>query len=323
MKILHITNNYPSPEFPIFGIFVKEQIDSLSALGLENEVFFINGRGNGKYEYLKAILKIRKHLNKNKYDLIHCHHSYSALTLLCSGKIYGRKCLLSYQNDPGREGGKNLFKVLYHFFDLIILKNKSPEQRYSKVVYQPNGVNIKLFIPRAKAECKRQLGLEEDRRYIITMDSNNFKRKQKRIDRFNEIIKILKEQYSLKDIEPLILTNTDRHLIPTYICASNLHLLTSDFEGSPNSVKECLACNVPVVSTPVGNVAELVNGINGCYVSKSFNPEELAELSVKAIEKNSFLSRELLIARGMDISTVANRLLEIYETVLGKTLSND
>ena len=59
MKVLHITNNYPTPNFPIFGIFVKEQIDSLSALGVENEVFFINGREKGKLEYVKS-LQIKK-----------------------------------------------------------------------------------------------------------------------------------------------------------------------------------------------------------------------------------------------------------------------
>lgn len=48
MKVLHITNNYPTEKFPIFGIFVKEQIDSLTELGVENEVFFIKGREKGK-----------------------------------------------------------------------------------------------------------------------------------------------------------------------------------------------------------------------------------------------------------------------------------
>lgn len=55
MKILHITNNYPTQNHPIFGIFVKEQIDSLSNQCLENDVFFINGREKGKLEYFKSI----------------------------------------------------------------------------------------------------------------------------------------------------------------------------------------------------------------------------------------------------------------------------
>ena len=48
MRILHITNNFPTLNFPIFGIFIKEQIESLNKLGAENEVFFINSREEGK-----------------------------------------------------------------------------------------------------------------------------------------------------------------------------------------------------------------------------------------------------------------------------------
>ena len=109
MKVLHITNNFPTPNFPIFGIFVKEQIESLTHLGVSNEVFFMNSRDEGKKAYLEGLFKLRKHLRKNHYDLLHCHHSYSAIIFIFSGMAFGKKCILSYQNDPGKEGGKLLF----------------------------------------------------------------------------------------------------------------------------------------------------------------------------------------------------------------------
>jgi teichuronic acid biosynthesis glycosyltransferase TuaC len=317
MKVLHITNNFPTPNFPIFGIFVKEQIDSLTNLGVENEVFFMNSRDGGKKEYIYALFRLRKHLRKNKYDIIHCHHSYSAFIFLFSGKIFGKKCVLSYQNDPEKEGGKFLFKVLYQFFDRIILKNKSAEINYSKTIYLPNGVNTEFFIPRDKTTCKIQLGLDKNKRYIIFMDSYN-RRTQKRVDRFNETIKILKEKYRFSDLEPLILTNVKRDIIPIYLCASDLHMLTSDFEGSPNSVKECLACNVPVVSTPVGNVKELIGDVEGCHISKSFLAEELAELTCQTLGISNYSSRELIKEKGLDINTVARKLLNIYEGIINK-----
>ncbi len=89
MKVLHITNNYPTNEYPIFGIFVKEQIDSLTELGVTNEVFFINGREKGKKEYIKSIFRLRKFLNNKKYDIIHCHHAFNAVRFILSG--YSRK----------------------------------------------------------------------------------------------------------------------------------------------------------------------------------------------------------------------------------------
>jgi glycosyltransferase involved in cell wall biosynthesis len=127
---------------------------------------------------------------------------------------------------------------------------------------------------------------------------------------------ILKEKYHYQNLEPLVLTNTGRGLIPAYINASDLHLLTSDFEGSPNSVKECLACNVPVVSTPVGNVHDLLSDIDGSYVSMTFDPEELAALSDKALNTRNISSRASITEKGLDIDTVARKLLDVYNHVI-------
>ena len=101
------------------------------------------------------------------------------------------------------------------------------------------------------------------------MDSYN-RRPCKRIDRYSRTLSILRVQYHYTDLEPLVLTNTARSLIPAYINASDLHLLTSDFEGSPNSIKECMACNIPVVSTPVGNVSDMLSDVEGSFVASTF-----------------------------------------------------
>lgn len=315
MKILHITNNFPTRTFPIFGIFIKEQIESLSNLGVENEVFFINSREEGRLAYLKSLGKLRRHLKHNEYDLIHCHHSFSAVTFLLSCKYAGARRILSYQSDPLNEGGMLLFKVLYRFFDRVIIKNLPKENNLPKTVYLPNGVNMNFFVPLNKDQCKLNLGLEPSRKYILFMDSYN-RRPCKRIDRYSETLEILKEKYHYTDIEPLVLTNTARSLIPAYINASDLHLLTSDFEGSPNSVKECLACNIPVVSTPVGNVQDLLSGVEGSYVSTSFSPEELAVLSDRALKTRNINSRPSVSNKGLDIDTVARKLIDVYRNTI-------
>ena len=83
--------------------------------------------------------------------------------------------------------------------------------------------------------------------------------------------------------------------MPYYINSSILHIISSDFEGSPNSVKECLSCNIPIVSTPVGDVSDLLSDIEGSYISKSFDYKELASLSIKAINSSCFDSRSKLL----------------------------
>ncbi len=318
MRILHITNNFPTINFPIFGIFIKEQIESLRNQGVDNEVFFINSREEGKIAYLRSLGKLRKHLKANVYDVIHCHHSYSGVLFFLSGRWQGTHRLLSYQSDPRNEGGKFLFRLLYWFFDRTIVKNKPDEAALAKIVYLPNGVNTGFFLPMDKNACKQKLGLDPEKRYILFMDSYN-RRPCKRIDRYSETLSILKNKYHHSNLEPLVLTNTGRSLIPSYINASDLHLLTSDFEGSPNSVKECLACNIPVVSTPVGNVGDLLEDVNGSFVSSSFDPEELAELANRSLGTSTINSRETLATKGLDIETVARKLLGVYESMLGKS----
>lgn len=315
MKVLHITNNYPTKNFPIYGIFVKEQINSLSALGVLSEVFFINGREKGKKEYFNSFLRLFKLLYKEKYDIIHCHHVYSAMIYLLTGNFILRKCIVSYQNPPENEGGKFLFHIISFLFNSIIIKNSFRNDRGSKIKYLPNGVNIDLFNPSDKLLSKNKLNLSLGKKYILFMDSNNKKRTQKRLDRFNEVINILKNKKGI-EIEPLILTNTRRENIPDYMSAVDLYLLTSDFEGSPNAVKESMACNLPVVSTPVGNVKELLNGVKGSYISNSFSSEELAELAYMALINMGNNGREMIVKKGLDINSVANKLLKIYKEIL-------
>lgn len=315
MRVLYVTNNFPNKFRPIFGIFVKEQIESVTALGIDAEIFFINAKELGKWEYLKAAIRLRKKLAKNRYDIIHCHHSFSGLSLLLSGKIRAGKTVLSYQADPVNEGGSLLFRLLHPFFSHILFKNRSAFLKYPRTSSLPNGVNAVFFSPLNRKQSQEELALDQDKTYILFVSSNAI-RKEKRIDRFQEVIALLQKRLPAMNIIPLILTNTERSAIPYYICASSIHLLTSDFEGSPNSVKECLACNVPVVSTPVGNVKEMIGDVEGCYVSESFDTEELAGLAEKAIKHGSVDGRKALEEKQLSQESVAKKLVAIYESLV-------
>ena len=315
MKILHITNNYPTKEFPIFGIFVKEQIESLNSEGIATEVFFMNTREKGKREYFYSLPKLFLKLLANKFDVVHCHHAYSGFIFFIMGISIFNKKLLSYQGTPDIEGGQRLFKIHTWFFNSIIHKANFTNYSNNKVVYLPNGVNIDVFVPMERLECKHKLDLDSNKIYILFMDSY-VGRPYKRADRFKETIEILRGKFEYSNIEEMVLTNTDRKLIPYYINASSLHLLTSDVEGSPNSVKECLACNVPVVSTPVGDVNELISDVQGSYMSKSFDPEELANLVHKSLTSQTHNGREKLIEKRLDIKNVALKLKSEYEKIL-------
>lgn len=317
MRVLHITTNYPTKEFPIFGIFVKEQIDSLQLLGIQNEVFYCDGQNKGFKKYITYIPKIWWKILTNKYDIIHCHHALSAIILCLTGWPLFTRCILSYQNDPDNEWGHKCFLLLNLIFRKFIVKNNSEYLKYPKVTYLPNGCNEDFFRPMDMMECRRKLGLDENGIYVMYMDSNKGIRTQKRKDRYDDTLKILKTKYGYDNIISIELRNTCRELIPLYINACNLHLMSSDFEGSPNSVKECMCCNTPVVSTNVGNVKEMIGDIQGCYISDEFTAENLAILANEVLSsKDKFNGRQKFLDKGYGMSNVAIKLQTIYNSIL-------
>ncbi len=318
MKVLQVTSNYPTEKFPIFGIFMKEQADSVAKLGAENTLFYSNGKENGGMkQHVKSVFKMMGHLFRNRYDMVHCHHAVSGLIFLLSGGALFNKCILSYQNDPDREYGKWVFWLLYPFYNKITIKNNpSRYLQLSKCVYLPNGCNSEFFHPMDQAEARKALGWDQDKRYILYMDSNKGKRTQKRKDRYDQALALLRVKYG-HDIVSIELSNTPREQIPTIMNAIDLHMISSDFEGSPNSVKECLCCNTPVVSTPVGNVGEMMGDIPGCYVTKGFAAEELAEAADKVLrsDRSQFRGREAFLKKGYGIDAVADKLYALYREV--------
>ena len=317
MKVLHITTNYPTPDHPIFGIFVKEQVASLKALGVECDVLYCDRKGRGTWMYLTYIPKIWWTILRNHYDIIHCHHLLSALLCICTLWPLFKKCVVSYQNDPTREWKLNCFGLVHLLFKMIIIKNDSPYLKRSKTVYLPNGCNETFFRPMDKMACRAAMGMDPDAAYVLFMDSNHLGRPQKRKDRFDATLDLVRRR--MPNVRALELYNTPREKVPVLINACDLHLISSDFEGSPNSVKECLCCNVPVVSTDVGNVREMMGDIPGCVVVDAFTPEALAEGVYKVLScGNRFNGREMFLEKGYSLSAVAKKLKGVYDLLMAR-----
>lgn len=323
MKVLQITTNYPCKENPIFGIFMKEQVESVEKYGVENTIIFSNGlKSNPKIKFsatfihLKTALKLFWHLRRHKYDVIHCHNVLAGLILQIAQGLNDRNTVLSLQNDPEFEGNSdNKFtEKLYPKFAKLIVK-KQLKNKKEKFIYLPNGVNMELFRPMDKGECKRKLGLDPNKRYILFVDSNTFKaRTQKRKDRLDETLRILREKYGHTDIEELVMTKTAREDVPVWMNACELYLLSSDEEGSPNAVKECMACNVPVVATPVGNIRDMFDGVEECMMTEHLSAEELAECADKVLGSSALVNtRQFIIDKGLDMDSIAKKLFALYQ----------
>lgn len=112
MRVFHITTNYPTRDHPIFGIFVKEQVASLEALGVECDVLYCDRKGHGTWMYLTYIPVIWRRILRGRYDVIHCHHVLSAAKLRAKISSCNFRSASSVDN-PG-------FVILYCHSDRIV-----------------------------------------------------------------------------------------------------------------------------------------------------------------------------------------------------------
>ena len=320
MKVLHITNNYPSAKNPAFGSFVRSQVASLEAIGVTCVVFKVDGRGSF-WRYLWAWIRLLFHLLTHRYDVLHCHHALTGILLCLTGAPLFSRCVLSYQNSPDKEWGSRTFHLLYPFFRRIIIKAQDDDYMdYDKVRVIPNGCSEALFHPLDKKECREKLGLDADAYYALFIDVNERraakKRSQKRKDRFDVALVRLCERLHAP-VVPLVLQNEEPERMPLWYNAADVYLLTSDYEGSSNAVKECLMCNVPVVATPVGDLPYIAKYCPDCHVIQSFDADALAQKAWEVmtgivVKEDSLSSHDALLKLGYGLEDTARNILKTY-----------
>ena len=94
-------------------------------------------------------------------------------------------------------------------------------------------------------------------------------------------------------------------------------LMTSRTEGSPQVIKEAMACGCPIVSVDVGDVAERVSGVKGCYVVPSREPKDIAAALLQAITfEGRTNGRDRIIEVGLSNEQVAEQLIAIYKSIV-------
>lgn len=323
MKILHITNAFPYEGHPEYGCFIKEQIDSLGPK-VDSKVLFINAHKKGTLEYIKVLRKIRE--ASKGVDIIHCHHLFSFIAYSLSF-ARGKPVVLSFLNDWTKEVKLNIPEWLKHavckFFVVkpqhVIFKSFIPRflngEQYK---FLPNGVDSDFFNIIPAKDAKQKLGLDTKSHYILFVSSKNLYRKQKRYDIFEKTIGALQIKYPSYNYKPLTMSVDDRETALLKFNSASLHLLCSDYEGSPNSVKEALSCGVPVVARPAGSVEDIMKHIPNSKICCSANPDDLAELTHEILTHplNRTNIRDALINKKISKNEVALRLMKIYQSSL-------
>lgn len=313
-RLLFITNMFPTERFPVLGIFVKEQVDDvMSQLDCEADIIYINAREKGKLEYLKSIFSIPQQIRKGKYDVIHIHYGLSALFMLFF-KPRSKVFLTLHGADILIKQKKRiqvlLTKKIVHKVNKVFILNKEMEEIADTlhINYEmlPCGVNIDFFKPNGhhKKETKSKLVVFPGSPQV---EVKNFPLFQQTIQ---ELSKTCNEKVDFACIQ-----NMSRAAVKDLLNKADCLLMTSISEGSPQVIKEALACGLPVVSVPVGDVKNMIEGVPYCYISKTYSPEELSHLVLQAFEgtqhaadiRTAFVNKKIY-----DSHAVAQRLVTQY-----------
>lgn len=321
MKVLLVTNMYPCTENPTYGIFVQEQERAITHEypNVHYTVVFINGRQD-KSEYIKSIFKIRTLINKQSFDLIHVHYGFSGLFLLL-GKLPKKIPVLItlHGGDIQAEQGKNVqvwfTKQILKKANAAITLNKQMDDivkkyvKYTKII--PCSVNTNLFIPPSTPKFTTP---QEELHIIFPSDKN---RSVKNYPLFEKTISILKKKYGIK-CHTSEIKNMSRTEVAQLYQNANLMIMTSISEGSPQVVKEAMACNLPVISTNVGDVSLLLENVKNSAVSTKMEAEELAKLAYQAINNQikGIDGRDKIFQMHIDDQSIAKYIYQIYLSLL-------
>ena len=319
MKVLVVTNMYPLPDQIHAGAFVKSQMDSIAEFGIEMEIININEKRRFK-KYPYAWWRVFKKSFDRSFNLIHAHYGYSGmisslqwnlpvLVSFCGGDVLG---------NPDNKGRVNftsklflpLGRILSMIVPAVIVKSKQMKEKLPKkenIFVIPNGVNFDRFKPEPKEAAREKCGLDFCKKYVLFPSNPSWIRKGYPIAK--EAVDILKRKGM--DAELVVLHGKPHDTVPDFMNACDVLVLTSLWEGSPNVVKEAMACNMPVVTVDAGDAGEVVRGCEGCFIADR-TAEDISK-KLETVLNRGMRTRGRDHIKHLEESKIALRIIKIYK----------
>lgn len=302
MKILFVCSGNSGGISPI----IKNQGQSLEVLGHDVDYFAIEGKG--VFGYLNNVKLLKKHLRINSYDIIHAHYSLSAFVASLAGV---KSLFVSLMGSDVKASivYKYMIILFANLFSWkrIIVKSRDmyEELGIMDAVIIPNGVDTDRFKPLDQDTCRDSLKWKRSVKHILF--TSNPDRKEKNYLLAKKSVELIHEH----NIELHFLKNVPNEQVPIWYNAADVVLLTSLWEGSPNAIKEAMACNRPIVSTNVGDVEWLFSGVDGCFIS-SFLPNVCKSLICQALTCDNSKGLDKLYSIGLTNHNIASRIIAEY-----------
>jgi glycosyltransferase involved in cell wall biosynthesis len=321
MKVLIMTAMYPVPENPAFGSFVRTQAESLRRAGVTVEVLVLQGRFR-KLIYPRGMFQLRQRLEGGGFDLVHAHYSYVGMVARTQGDLpvvvtYHGDDLLGTVDERGHTTATSRLiaaagRKLAQYVDACIVQTQQMSDTIPKgnVFVIPHEVDFETFKPSDLQHARAMLGLANHKKYLLF--AANPKIPVKHFPLAQAVAKELNR--CDPTVELLVVYKETQERLALYMSACDVLVFPSYQEGSPNIVKQAMACNLPIVATDVGDVRQVIGDCRGCYVCSPRIDEFAARISQILLTCNRTDGREHV--HHLDASTVSRRVIAVYENVM-------
>lgn len=306
------------------AVFVARQAEFLRREGVHVDLFpFRGSRRPGNY--VAAWREVHRRLRHGSYDLVHAQFGQSGLTALPKRV----PLVVTFRGDDlegiiGEKGRyipagwllRTLSRTVARQADAAIVVSAHMKRHLPRSVdahVLPSGIDFDLFQPEPREQARTRLGLPLDRRLVAFVGNPDLARK--RYPLAQEAVEILNRS---APTDLVVGWGRPHHEIVSLLNACDAMVFTSMQEGSPNAVKEALACNLPVVSVAVGDVPLRLQGVKGCELC----PDDRAETIAAALERvlqGGGRSEGRAAVQDLNERALTGRLIDIYRSVLPRS----
>lgn len=310
------------------GTFVEQQVLGLRRSGLDVEVMLVNRRQRGMCAYFTMGAELGGRIETFQPDVVHVMYG-GVLAELVTRITKDRPTVVSFCGSDllGELLSGSMRRIISEYGILashiaarraggIVVKSRNLEEALpatvnrSKVRIIPNGVDLERFRPLDQVDCRNKLRWDPNKFHVLF--PTNTGDPCKRLNLAQAAIDDAKR--SGLDAELHQLQGVPHEEVPLWLNASDVVLLTSLHEGSPNVIKEALACDLPVVSVDVGDVRERIDGIEGCHIALP-DPGDLGlKLGLVAARRGRIAGRERM--QPLSLEETAQRLGSLYHEIV-------
>ena len=316
---LRVLSVIPQPSSTASMIFAMRQVASLESAGVISHSFLLFSR-TSPVAVVKEWIRLRHAIRSFQPHLVHAH--YGTVTALLAGLSTAKPIVITYRgSDLNPSSSSWPRRFLSRLFSQmaalraarIICVSKQLKNRLwwrkKRATVIPSGVNTSLFYPRPREAAREELSWHQGEKVVLFNAGDPV---VKRLDLARAAIKFAERLCGTIRLFTLD-GNVPPKLIPTIMNAADCLLVTSDWEGSPNVVKESLACNLPVVSVDVGDVRERLSGVTpSAVVSK--DPQQIGA-SLADILQQGRRSNGREFVSAFSSETISSQILSLYGEV--------